>query len=141
MVHGLDIIKALNDEVKVTRSKPLVYIASPYTSGNVNRNVRAAMDAMHYLLTDGECVPVSPVVLYHHLDVVYSRSYGDWLNICLDLLTKCNALVRINAVQGEYVQEESMGADAEVVYAKTLAIPVFHGIDKLESWLGSRQIA
>ena len=87
------------------------------------------------LIRHGECVPVSPLALTALCHLVQPLSYEQWMAFDFDLVSRCDALVRIVAEYDEYFQEHSPGADREVAHARACGIPVFFGLDSLEDWL------
>ncbi len=96
-----------------------IYIASPYTKGDVAVNVREnvlAADA----LTERGMVPFAPL-LFHFWHLVQPRPYEFWTAMDLAWLERCDALVRLPG--------ESSGADAEVARARELGLPVFFGLE------------
>jgi hypothetical protein len=90
-----------------------VYVAGPYTGGDVERNVKRAMDVADALTAAGHA-PFVPH-LYHFLR---KRSYDDWLRIDMAWLEKSDVMVRIPG--------KSKGADVEELRAKELGVPVLH---------------
>jgi len=92
-----------------------IYVAGPYSQGNVNRNVAQAM-AVGMRVMDAGHVPFVPH-LSHFWDVTCPRDYETWMRWCLEWLRQCEALVRIAG--------PSSGADREVVCAREMKIPVF----------------
>lgn len=105
--------------------KPLVYIAGPYSGGNVSRNVQHALH-MGDLVYDIGGVPMVPH-LCHLWDLVDPHPYEHWLKLDLDTLEHCNALFRLEG--------ESPGAEREIDFALEHGIPVFRHFDELEDWL------
>jgi hypothetical protein len=97
----------------------LVYVAGPYTSGNVAENVGRAMRMAHALLDAG----LHPYVphLCHFMEMIRQRPYQDWLREDLIWLRHCDYLVRLSG--------KSSGADLEVKEAGKLKIPVYHSVD------------
>jgi hypothetical protein len=85
-----------------------VYVAGPYSKGDVVLNVRNAIAAADTLLAAGH-TPFIPH-LTHLWHLVSPKTYEEWLAIDLDWLKCCDALVRLPG--------ESSGADREVVYAR-----------------------
>ena len=96
-------------------SKPLIYVAGPYTQGNLDVNIRRAVMCGDVLVGFG-AAPFIPH-LFHLWELMSPRPYEEWLELDLDMLERCDALVRI--------QGESPGADREEAYADILKIPVF----------------
>lgn len=91
-----------------------IYIASPYTNGDVAVNVRAQLKAADELMNMGFC-PIVP--LYSHFQHMFKpRPYEDWIAIDLAKLEMCDAVLRLPGY--------SPGADREVVHAMTLGLPV-----------------
>lgn len=98
-----------------------VYIASPYTLGDVAVNVKTQIDMVDMLMDKG-FVPFAP--LYSHFQhMVHPRPYQDWINIDLVWVLVCDCLLRLKG--------ESSGADGEVELAKKNNIPVFYSLEEL----------
>lgn len=98
-----------------------VYIASPYTLGDVAVNVKRQMDVADILIEEG-FAPFVP--LYSHFQhMAHPRPYGDWIKLDLEWVESCDCLLRLEG--------ESTGADGEVVYAKELGIKIFYSLDEL----------
>lgn len=98
-----------------------VYIASPYSKGDVAINVRRQIDAADELMNNG-FAPFWPVHShFHHL--VHPRPYQDWIDVDLTWIDVCDCLLRLDG--------ESPGADGEVARANELGIPVFYSIEEL----------
>jgi nucleoside 2-deoxyribosyltransferase len=105
----------------MTCKKIKVYIASPYTLGDVAINVKAQMDMADRLMSAG-FVPFAP--LYSHFQhMAHPRPYTDWIKFDLEWIKVCDCLLKL--------PEESSGADEEVEYAKKIGIPVFYKINDL----------
>jgi len=99
-----------------------VYIASPYTIGDVAVNVKVQMDMADILMDEG-FLPFVP--LYSHFQhMAHPRPYEDWIYMDLEWIKSCDALLRLPG--------ESKGADGEVNFAKQLGIPVFYNIKDLK---------
>ena len=98
-----------------------VYIAGPYSKGNMATNVAKAMAAWHKLADLG-FAPFCPH-LTHFLDMQKERPYEEWLEQDLVWLKECNAVFRLPG--------ESNGADLEVDEADRLGIPIFYHIEML----------
>lgn len=94
-------------------TKPLLYIAAPYTREdpvlNTHRVCRVASEIYDY----GDHVPLIP-----HLNLVWHlidpRPVEDWYEYDLELLARCDLLVRLPG--------PSTGADREVTEAQSLGI-------------------
>lgn len=93
-----------------------VYIACPYTKGDVIVNVRNSIVAAEKLRMLGFC-PYNPLftMLWHmifpHADIQF------WYGYDLEWLEVCDAVFRLPG--------ESSGADKEVERAKELGMPVY----------------
>lgn len=96
-----------------------VYIAGPYTKGDVVVNVRTAILAADRIFDAGH-LPYVPH-LTHLWHMVSPRPWQDWMRLDMGWLPTCDALVRLPG--------ESNGAELEVNEARSLCIPVFHGLD------------
>jgi len=108
---------------------PCVYIAGPYTLGDVGENVRAAMEAAHAVMDLG-CAPIVPH-LSHFLHLHRPRPYEDWTRADVAILALCDVVVRLPG--------PSAGADAEVRVAARRGIPVCDGLPQLAAWIAQRQ--
>ena len=95
-----------------------VYIAGPYTKGDVAVNVRNAIEAADAVLKAGH-VPFIPH-LTHFWHMVCPGPYEQWTKLDLEWLPFCNALIRLPG--------ESSGSDAEVKIAEEQLIPVYYGV-------------
>ncbi len=96
-----------------------VYIAAPYSKGNMILNIRTAIEAADAVLDAGH-TPFLPH-LAGFWDLVCPRPYEDWLALDLQWLTACQALIRLPGT--------SSGADREVAEAQRLRLPIFLGLD------------
>lgn len=99
--------------------KPLrIYIACPYTLGDVGVNIRSSQLAAEQIRNAGH-YPFNPL-LFHYQHVFCPRDYNDWIEQCLQWLSVCDAVVRLPG--------ESRGADVEVERAGQLGIPVYRSV-------------
>jgi hypothetical protein len=98
-----------------------IYIASPYTKGDVAINVRESLSMADTLISDG-FIPFTPLTS-HFQHMLFPRPYEDWLTLDLEWISKCDALLRLPG--------ESSGADREVEHARSLGIPVFFSYNEL----------
>lgn len=99
-----------------------VYVAGPYSKGDVALNVRAAIDAANAVVELGH-VPYIPH-LTHFWHLVSPKPYEWWLEYDNVWLLECDVVLRIAG--------ESTGADAEVKLAEERGIPVVYGLEELE---------
>lgn len=103
-----------------------VYIASPYTLGDVGQNVHNAMVAADSLIDLG-FAPFVP--LYSHFQHIrFPRPYKTWVQLDLEWLRYCDCLLRLPG--------KSRGADKEVCLAIERNIPVFQTISKIARHYG-----
>lgn len=101
--------------------KVRVYIASPYTVGDVAVNVKTQIDMVDRLMTLG-FAPFAP--LYTHFQhMAHPRPYADWLAMDLEWLAACDVVLRLPGA--------SDGADNETAHAHALHIPVVQSLDEL----------
>lgn len=98
-----------------------VYIAGPYTKGDVAENVANAMDFADQLMAQGH-VPYVPH-LSHFQNLMWPHPYEDWTKLGLAWLAQCDAVLRLPG--------ESNGADVEVLEAQRLGIPIYYDISDL----------
>lgn len=100
-----------------------VYIASPYTKGDVAVNVKVQLDCVNDLMNLG-FAPFAP--LYSHFQhMAHPRPYADWIKVDLEWVLRCDCLLRLPG--------ESSGADGEVKYAEENGKKVFYSIDELKA--------
>lgn len=102
----------------------LIYIASPYTIGDVAANVHVQMEAAHRIMDMGHA-PITPL-LFHFLHIHRQRPAEDWLAIDHAIIRRVDVLLRLPG--------ESKGADGEVALAQKNKIPVAFG------WLALRNL-
>ena len=101
-----------------------IYIAGPYTLGDVAQNVKNAMDTANDLIMHG-FAPYCPH-LTHFLHMNHWQPYEKWLELDLAYLPLCDAIIRLPG--------QSSGADKEVRRGLELNIPVFYDLDNLVKW-------
>lgn len=101
----------------------VIYIAGPYTIGDVAVNVKNQLDTADQLMDLGYC-PIVP--LFTHFQHLHKpRPYKDWLKIDKIKVSLCDALLRLPG--------ESKGADQEIEWAKEFMMPVFYSIEELKA--------
>lgn len=98
-----------------------VYVAGPYTKGDVAINVRNAYEAANRLADLGFAPFVPHATHFWHM--LFPRPYEFWLDLDAQFLPFCEAVLRLPGL--------SSGADKEVDLARTLGIPVFTEIEEL----------
>lgn len=103
------------------KKKLKVYIAGPYSKGDVAINVKRAMDFANEIILMGHH-PFCPH-LSHFLHINNSQPYEKWLELDIAYLKVCDILYRIEG--------ESPGADKEVEIATSLNIPVIYSLNNL----------
>ena len=115
--------------------KPVAYIASPYTRGDVAMNTHFQCRVFDRLLTDGKVIPIAPL-WSHFQHTVMPRPYKDWVEYDQSLLHLYDCCIRLTASLPDqsYTQSESSGADAEVATFRRLGKPVFQSIESLYEW-------
>jgi len=98
-----------------------IYVAGPYTQGNVTRNVQRVLNAAEEL----RAYMFTPFVphLYHFWDFYKPHDYMFWLSLGLSWIPRCDAVLRLSG--------ESPGSDVEIDRAKELGIPVYTTADAL----------
>lgn len=103
-----------------------VYIASPYTLGDVAVNVKRQMDTADELIGAG-FAPFVP--LYSHFQhMAHPRPYAEWVRLDYEWLQVCDCVLRLDG--------ESRGADDEVKLAEKLGLPIFHTIAQVMDYYG-----
>lgn len=92
-----------------------IYIAGPYTGGDVVANVRSAITAGQLVMDRGHTPFVPHLNHFWHHQI--PGAYEQWMRLDLAWLESCDALIRLSG--------DSPGADREVQRAEELGIPVF----------------
>jgi len=103
---------------------PHIYIAGPYSAYPIY-GMRDALLAADRVIAEGIGHPVVPH-LTGFWDFVSPKPYKEWLEIDLEAMRACDAVWRIPG--------KSSGADAEVVVAEVLGIPVFSNVADLRAF-------
>lgn len=102
------------NKTSVAGNSVRVYVAGPYTKGDVATNVRNAIIAGNNLRALGYTPFVPHLTHFWHMQVPHEIEY--WYAYDLEWLEMCDAVFRLPG--------ESAGADKEVERAKELGIPV-----------------
>ena len=110
--HIEEILRANRTQAKSDRLR--VYIAGPYTSGDIGANVRAAIDAGNSLAAVGYHVFIPHLDHFWHL--IHPHEWEFWIAHDLGWLSLCHYFVRLPG--------ESRGADLEESRARELGITV-----------------
>lgn len=110
--------------------KARIYVAGPYTQGDVAVNVRNAFEAADRLATLG----FAPFVPHstHFWHMLFPRPYEFWLDLDNQFLPLCDALLRLPG--------QSSGSDKEVQLARALNIPVFTDFDGIVKYFEAKTI-
>jgi hypothetical protein len=98
-----------------------VYIASPYTIGDVGANVHLSFVAADALAHYGYA-PFPPL-FSHFWHLMFPHEYEFWVNLDNEWVKRCDVMLRLPG--------ESKGADAEVALARSLGVPVYFSIRSL----------
>lgn len=105
-----------------TKVKPmLIYVAAPYSLGDLVSNVRFACEVGDKILAKGH-IPFIPH-LSHFWHFVSPKSYEEWLRIDRAFIPRCDALLRVDG--------KSPGADMEVDLAKRLGVPIYYSLEDI----------
>jgi hypothetical protein len=106
--------------------KAKIYVAGPYTKGDVAVNVRTALAVANELADLGFAPYVPHLTHFWHL--IFPRPYDYWLELDNEFLPYCDALLRIPG--------ESSGADKEVQLARSLNKPVLNSVNEIKAHYG-----
>jgi hypothetical protein len=98
-----------------------VYIASPYTKGDVAINVRTSFLAAEAIRALG-LLPFCPLWT-HFWHFLSPHEYTYWTTMDIEWLEICDCLLRLPG--------ESSGADYEVSYMKSQGKPVYYSVDEI----------
>jgi len=95
-----------------------IYVAGPYSQGDVAVNVREAISAGDFLTHYG----YDPIIphLTHFWHLLFPHPIEFWYEYDLRRLRECDALLRLPGA--------STGADKEVDVAKGMGIPIYYHI-------------
>lgn len=99
-----------------------VYVAGPYTKGDVAVNVRNAIGVADMLMGHGY-IPYVPH-LTHFWHMLHPRAYMEWMDLDCEWLKVCDVIW--------VMPGDSIGTDTEVAYAKKIGIPVVRTMEQLE---------
>ena len=108
-----------------------VYIAGPYSKGDVMMNIREAIFAADWVWAAGH-FPFLPH-LTGFWQAISPHPYEKWLALDFEWIAACHALIRLPG--------DSSGADREVAEANRLAIPVFFGVPEFITWARDHALA
>lgn len=95
-----------------------IYIAGPYSNGDVEENVRIAIHAGDYVARFGH-IPFIPH-LTHFWHMLIHHDYEFWMKQDMEWLKECDALLRLEG--------ESKGADREVAMAQELGLKIYTSV-------------
>lgn len=98
-----------------------IYIASPYTVGDVAVNVHRQIETASVLISYGFNPYVPLMCHFQHMQ--YPREYAEWTFLMCDWLKSCDAVLRLPGY--------SEGADEEVKMALSIGMLVYFSIDDL----------
>lgn len=99
----------------------ITYVAGPYSTDNTTENVHDACHAGAFIMSMGG-VPIVPHLSIIN-DIVTPMPYEEWMRVCLEVVTRCDAILRLPG--------ESPGADREEQAAQ---IPVFTTPEEWIKW-------
>lgn len=102
-----------------------VYVAGPYTNGDVQDNVDKAISIGESIWRHGH-IPFIPH-LFHYWHLQHPGNYEKWATLDIAWLLRCDAIYRIDG--------ESPGADMEVAVARAHNMPVFYTMNGLCEWV------
>lgn len=114
-------LSCLRLELPIQSRKKKVYIAGPYTLGDVAQNVHVAIQYGNSIANLG-LIPYIPH-LNHFWQFLQQRPYEFWMQHGLEFLPLCDVVFRIDG--------ESAGSDREVQEARKLGIPVYTTLQQL----------
>ena len=102
-----------------------IYVAGPYSHGDVALNIHRAVEAGDKLLRMGHAPFIPHLTGFWHM--MFPQEYERWLEYDKAWLLVCDALYRLPG--------DSPGADREVLWAWGAGIRVFTEWHELEAWL------
>jgi hypothetical protein len=98
-----------------------IYVAGPYTKGDVVENVQKAIVLGNNLRALGHLPFIPHLTMFWHFLIPHKIEY--WYAYDMEWLEMCDAVFRLPG--------ESVGADREVERAKELGKPVYYSFDEL----------
>jgi len=98
-----------------------IYIAGPYTKGDVDQNVEKAIFFGDWISAFGHTVFIPH--LTHFWEKQIHHEWKFWMKQDLEWLKMCDAVFRIEG--------ESRGADMEVELAKKMGKPIYYDIAEI----------
>ena len=98
-----------------------VYLAGPYTKGDIGQNIRRIITYADRLLELGHH-PYVPH-LSHFWHCISPHNWKTWMELDMEFLKVCDCVLRVRG--------ESEGADIEVELAKSLGIKVYYSLEEL----------
>ena len=101
-----------------------VYVAGPYSNGDVAQNVANAIKAGDELLEAGH-IPFVPH-LTHFWEMQHSHEWGEWLDYDIEWLKECDILLRLPG--------KSTGAEIEMQVALAHGIPICYSVREVEGF-------
>lgn len=102
-----------------------IYVAGPYSHGDIDKNVKKALDTCNKLINIGAATFCPHT--FHYLNQRQSRTWDEWMQLCLKWVSVCDAFYRIKGY--------SPGSDKETAMAFDLGKPIFKSIDEVKKWL------
>ena len=95
-------------------TRPVIYVAGPYTAGDPAVNVHRAVRFAGWLMDEHLAWPLVPH-LTHLWHLIEPRPYADWIALDFALLERCDGLIRLPGV--------STGADGETDWCDENDVP------------------
>ena len=99
----------------------IIYIAGPYSNGDVAQNVHNAIAYAETIIEKGHTPYIPHLTHFWHL--IFPRPYKFWLDYDSQFLPKCDCVYRIAG--------RSEGADKEVNQAMDLGMPVYFRMEDI----------
>ena len=100
----------------------LVYLATPYTLGDVGQNINNAIKLAEQVVEAGH-TPYIPVWT-HFWHIASPHPWEYWMKIDEVIMLRCDCVLRSDG--------ESNGADIEIERAQQSGMPVYFSIKKLK---------
>ena len=113
-------LNRIQREEKKSKYRPMVYICSPFSSGDISKNIENARKYSRYAV-DNHCIPVAPHLLFpQFMNEEKERSLAMFMNRVL--LGKCDELWVFGSIYSSGMKKEMKWARQKKMAIKFVGI-------------------